>query len=226
MLVIRWSLYDKPQAEKIIRKFCNLNRRIERHIELFCLGSRLGLDSRHLNRLTIDQNAKQLGFHVDAKWRLGSISEPSGLEQSFEIKNPRWLGLLSQTSQESGQYKLLQSDSTDLLVETRSYVPLPQMPNSIDPRTESRVNTFARLFNEPKQQDFRIPRCLGWAYVPWRQQIGFFFEVPPSVNPKPVSLLDLLNITQMKVSLSNKFLLAHALAQCMVQLHLVQWVRR
>ncbi len=221
--MLRWSFYDKKQTEKIVRDFGDLNSRIMDHIKLVCLGSAIGVDLQHLNHLKTDDNSKKLGFDVDATLKL-TVGETQDHAQSLEIMNPKWIEQLHHTQHVDGEFAVLNCIGARVLEESRTYVPFPQTPHGLDPRTKDRVDALARLLQQPKEQVFRIPRCIGWKFVSSHNRIAFLFEVPPDVKPQPVSLIKLLENLDMKMSLGGKFRLAHSLAKCMAQLHMVRWV--
>ena len=223
LLMLRWSFYDKKQTEKIIRDFGDLNSRILDHIKLVCLGSTIGVDLRHLNHLKEDDNSKRLGFDLDATLKL-TVGESQGQAQSLELMNPQWIEILRHTSHVEGEFAVLDCGGVYMLQETRAYVPFQQTPHALDPRTQDRVDALARLLQQPKEQVFRIPKCVGWKFVSLQNHIAFLFEVPRGVKPHPVSLVKLLEDPSMKVSLGSKFQLAYGLAKCMAQLHMVRWV--
>ena len=225
LLLLRWSLYDKKQTEKTIRDFGDLNSRILDQIKLVCLGSAIGVDLRHLNHLKEDDNSKRLGFDVDATLKL-TVGESQGNAQSLELMKPQWIELLRHTKHVEGEFAVLDCDGVYMLQEARAYVPFPQTPYALDPRTQDRVDALARLLSQPKEQVFRIPKCVGWKFVSLQNHIAFLFEVPRGVKPHPVSLVKLLEDPNLKVSLGSKFLLAYGLAKCMAQLHMVRWVSR
>ncbi|KAK0513088.1 hypothetical protein JMJ35_004074 [Cladonia borealis] len=205
LLMLRWSFYDKKQTEKIVRDFGDLNSRIMDHIKL------------------TDDNSKKLGFDVDATLKL-NVGETRDHAQSLEIMNPEWIDQLHHTQHVDGEFAVLNCIGARVLEESRTYVPFPQTPHGLDPRTKDRVDALARLLQQPKEQVFRIPRCIGWKFVSSQNRIAFLFEVLPDVKPQPVSLIKLLENLDMKMSLGGKFRLAHSLAKCMAQLHMVRWV--
>ena len=223
--MLRWSLYDKKQTEKTIREFGDLNSRILEQIKLVCLGSAIDVDLRHLNHLKEDDNSKRLGFDVDATLKLTG-GESQANAQSLELMNPHWIELFRHTKHVEGEFAVLDCDGVHMLQEARAYVPFPQTPYALDPRTQDRVDALARLLQQPKEQVFRIPKCVGWKFVALQNHIAFLFEVPRGVKPHPVSLVGLLDDPNLKVSLGSKFMLAYGLAKCMAQLHMVRWVSR
>lgn len=221
--MLRWSLYDKKQTEKTIRDFGDLNSRILDHIKLVCLGSSIGVDLRHLNHLKTDDNSKKLGFDMDATLKM-TRGECLDHAQSLEVMNPEWIEQLRLTQHVDGEFAVLTCSGTHILEETRTYVPFPQSPHELDPRTQARVDELAGLLQQPKEQVFRIPRCIGWKFVSLQNRIAFLFEIPQNMKPEPVSLMTLLKDLDIKVSLGGKFQLAHGLAKCIAQLHMVRWV--
>lgn len=222
-LLIRWSLRDKKHTENLLQEYSDLNGRIHEQIKLICLGSSIGLDLRHLHHLKTDDNSRKLGFDIDATLKL-SIGESNIDATSLELTSPRWTDLLSAATSGQGSFMVLKDNDTFVLQESRFYAPLPQQTHDIDPRTRDRVEALARLLRQQKEQVFRIPRCIGWKFVPSLKHIAFLFEIPQGVTPKPVSLLQLLGDVDVKLSLGSKFHLALGLAKCMAQLHMVRWV--
>lgn len=221
--MLKWSLHDKKLTEKTISKYGEHNRRILEHVKLFSLGTSIGDGFRHLNHLKTDDSSKKLGFHLDAslKMNVGECLHPA---PSLEVMNPEWIDQLRLMQHSDGVFAVLKFRDTHVLKETRTYVPLPQTPHKLDCRTQARVDELARLLRQPKEQVFRIPRCIGWKYVSLQSRIAFLFEIPQNMKPEPVSLITLLEDRDIKVSLGGKFQLAHGLAKCIAQLHMVRWV--
>ncbi|KAF2146712.1 uncharacterized protein K452DRAFT_355176 [Aplosporella prunicola CBS 121167] len=87
-----------------------------------------------------------------------------------------------------------------------------------------RVEALAGFLHQPKGQSFRIPRCLGWQFVPEKQSVTLVFEAPGNNAMKPISLLEMLRTKSIKPSLRDKFQVAFGLAKSVAQLHMVQWV--
>ena len=207
----------------MVRDFGDLNSKILDHIKLVCLASAIGVDLRHLNHLKEDDNSKKLGFDLAATLTL-TVGESQGHTQSLELMKPQWMEILRHTQHVEGEFAVLDCDGAFMLREARAYVPVDQTPHTLDPRTQNRVDALARLLQQPKEQVFRIPKCVGWKFVSLQNQIAFLFEVPKGVKPHPVSLVKLLEDSNMRVPLGSKFQLAYGLAKCMAQLHMVRWV--
>lgn len=199
-----------------------MNAVILEHIQLVCFGSTFGIDLKHLEHLQSNNNSKMLGFDVNASLRLtmsGVQDNPSNLELPSH-----WLDFLQQSTLVDEQFAIVNSNGTCCLQESRYYTPLPQNLTEVDLRTRGRVNALASLLQQPKEQVFRIPRCIGWSFIPQRSQIAFLFEIPKGSNPQPSTLLKLLDNPDLKLPLGKKFNLAHGLARCIAQLHMVRWV--
>jgi hypothetical protein len=111
------------------------------------------------------------------------------------------------------------------LQENRSYDEHRHVSSKeIDPRTRDPVDGLAKLLQQPKEYVFCIPRCVGWKYIPTSRRISFAFEIPDDVTTEPLSLRRLLDSTEFKPELGDKFQLAFGLARCIAQLQMVNWV--
>lgn len=219
--MVRWSFRDKKRADTIVSNFAELNCGIHEHIKLLCLGSSVGIDIKHLERLQNDKNSQDLGFNTDATLRLTS-SNAKELPGTLELPDV-WTKILG------GQvapyhFVIFEIDGTNLLRENRVYEGRDEQVNDLDPITRSRVDALAKLLHQPKEQVFRIPRCRGWKYIGSQKRIAFVFENPSAQSSKPISLQELVASNNEKPSLGSKFLLAHGLAKCVAQLHMVRWV--
>lgn len=113
------------------------------------------------------------------------------------------------------------------------------------PEIIDRVQKLAALLgHSPKPDAFRVPRCLGYFDNARRSgssdagseseedtvdtKIGFVFEKPldEGVSPEalPVSLFDLLSSPRPRVT--DRIRLAHAIANCLLYLHSVNWLHK
>lgn len=122
-----------------------------------------------------------------------------------------------------------------------------QKPGSLSPPAliVDRVQKLASLLHHsPKPEAFRVPHCLGYFDNGPREsseldsegeedgldpRIGFVFEKPKdedvSPDTPPVSLFDLLSSSP-KPRVTDRIRLAHALANCLLYLHSVNWLHK
>ena len=223
---LQWSLYNKKRVEATIRKFSELNARVLKHIELLCLGTSVGVDLQHLKRLEEDPNSKKLGFNLDAKLKLtASNMEKSG--GTLEVVDSSLVSSLQSAKKVEDRFAILIRSGKPTLIEYRPYEPDSPVAVEMDSRTRSLIEDLANLLHQPTEPVFRTPSCTGWTHTPFMNQIAYMFAIPQGVKPEPHSLLALLSYDEpFRPSLSDKFRLAHQLARCISQLHLVKWVRR
>lgn len=122
-----------------------------------------------------------------------------------------------------------------------------ERPGSPSPPPEiiNRVQKLAALLRHtPKPEAFRVPHCLGYFDNARRSdgsdadsggeddtddtRIGFVFEKPTdngvSSNTPPISLFDLLSSPKPRVT--ERIRLAHAVANCLLYLHSVNWLHK
>lgn len=220
----RWSLHDKKRVEGIVDKFANLNDRIHGNIKLWCLGTSIGVDLRHLRHLEEDDNSKRLGFNVDAKLQL-LASEAEVIKETYELKENNIKQALLRAKTIEGSFAMVSVDGDPLLLEYRSYFPDAPGPVDLDPRTRERIEKLAKLLHQPKEQIFRTPSCHGWVLDLLNNRVAFVFGLPPDTEGVPTSLLQAISSPDVKPSLGQKFRLAHELSRCISQLQLVKWVR-
>lgn len=123
-----------------------------------------------------------------------------------------------------------------------------QKPGSTSPPPliVDRVQKLAALLHHsPKPDAFRVPHCLGYFDNASRQsdldpdsegeedatdpRIGFVFEKPQDENVSPdtppISLSDLLQSSR-KPRITDRIRLAHAVANCLLYLHSVNWLHK
>lgn len=81
-----------------------------------------------------------------------------------------------------------------------------------------------QLLHQPKEQLFHILPCVGWKYIQNLSCVSFGFEVQPKPSGGAVSLQRLLFHAGHRPELDDKFRLSLGLLECIVQLHIVQWV--
>ncbi|KAF1993521.1 hypothetical protein P154DRAFT_582720 [Amniculicola lignicola CBS 123094] len=221
MSLMRWSFQDKKRTGEVIKDFSDLNGRIHENIKLWCLASSIGLNMQHLKRLQNDESARQLGFNIDATLQ---ITATEAGRQSVQCElGDLWVESLRKAVPVESRFGLVQQDGKTFLMEHRRYEGQEEQ-GQIDQRTRSRINDLAGLLQQPKEQVFCIPPCVGWKYLPSRGTIAFLFETPYGHEPHPISLYQLLDMKGVKLTLGQRFKLATALAKCITQLQMVKWV--
>lgn len=226
---IRWSVWDKKRVETIVRNYKDLNSELHDQIKFYCNASVLGVDLGHLQRLQNDTNSRALGFDVDANLRLAAYDNQTGQPtETFELQDPSWSAILKDTESISERFSIASTNGRTILLEKFAYDVISSYPsqtaNNISPRSRSRVDALAKLLRQPKEQVFRIPRCIGWKYLAEQKSIAFVFETEGKGSLMPVDLLQLLGKRDVGASLGDKFTLALGLAKCISQLHMVKWV--
>jgi len=224
MMVLRWSLRDKKRTEEVLNDFSDLNSRIHENIKLWSLATSMGLDTQHLERLQNDQNSIDLGFNIDATLQLAA-SDAQTIAGTLELGEQSWVDAINRSKPVEERFGLIERYGKRYLQENRSYDEHRHgSSKEIDPRTRDRVDGLAKLLQQPKEYVFCIPRCVGWKYIPTSRRISFAFEIPEDVTTEPVSLRRLLDSTEFKPELGDKFQLAFGLARCIAQLQMVKWV--
>lgn len=221
-----WSLRDKKRVEQILQNFTDLNGRIHESIKLWCLGTSIGVNMQHLNRLQDDANSRALGFDVDAGLQI-AVSQHQAPPLSLEIHDPELFGMISMAEPiRDGSFSILTHRKPTILIERRSYAPQSSIPVEMDSRTHDLVDQLASLLHQRKGAVFRTPPCQGWIKTSNNNTVAFIFHVPESLEPSPTSMLDILRSNDMaSPSLGSRFWLAAKLAKFVSQLQLVKWVR-
>ena len=130
----------------------------------------------------MNETSKALGFDIDATLRLASLNTGM-LPVSLEMQGPIWDSYLTPETSVSGkqdQFTRFVKDDAALIQENYPLAgPVYQQANNgneLDPRTRHRVEGLAKLLHQPKEQVFRIPRCIGWKHVPSQKTIAFVFR--------------------------------------------------
>ncbi|CAD6447501.1 1ac33562-fc1a-4abf-af8e-5321cf982a6b [Sclerotinia trifoliorum] len=117
-------------------------------------------------------------------------------------------------------------------------------PNATSPSPliVDRVQKLAALLHhEPKPEAFRVPHCLGYfdnlapqptllstdseEDEPPEARIGLVFRKPASINTSPISLIQLF-LNYPKPRITDRIKLAHALSNCLLYLHSVNWLHK
>ncbi|KAF4331584.1 kinase-like (PK-like) [Fusarium beomiforme] len=227
---LRWSLLDKKRIEVIVHNFSDLNARIHENVKLWSLATSMGIDLQHLERLKENNDAKTLGFDVDAKLHMvATMNQP--ISQTLEVEDPLVRQGLNNVTTFEEKFGIFHWDGKPMLVEYRSYNLQSPVPVDLDPRSKDLVDSLASLLHQPKEMVFRTPRCTGWVRQINHNRVAYIFAVPEGGEPAPVSLLKALpplgssSTSQLPTpSLGHRFQLAHKLAKCISQLQLVKWV--
>ena len=222
----RWSFQDKKRVKAIVEELGDQNNRIHEKIKLWCLASQLGVNVQHLQRLQQDSFSRQLGFDVDATLRLTQW-DAQNTQASLELVDPSWTKYLKTITPvpNQGKFATFTKDDIAYVQEGHDYEVEARSPSDcLGDRTRKKVEELAKLLHQPKEQVFRIPRCVGWKFMPAQKSIGFVFEMPSTPDAQPISLLRLLSSSEVKPELGDKFRLALNLSRCISQLHMVRWV--
>lgn len=220
-----WSLRDKKRVEQILRNFTELNGRIHESIKLWCLGTSIGVDLQHLNRLQTDENSRVLGFDIDARLQF-QVSQIDAPPTSLQVKDLEICDAIV-TAQPfgDGSFSILNLHQSSILIEHRSYAPESPVAVEMDLRTHDLVDKLASLLHQRKGSDFRTPSCQGWVRSTQQNTVAFLFSIPEAVEPSPTSLLSILQSKDIaSPSLGSRFWLAMKLARFLSQLQLVKWV--
>ncbi|KAF5667504.1 het-s domain-containing protein [Fusarium denticulatum] len=217
---LRWSLYDKKSAKDIIDRYADRNNNLYRIVQLNSFASGIGVNLQHLENMQHNQAAKQLGFDETAGLQLLAQAATVGMADDFEISDDFTVGCTDVTRIED-RFVTFNKISNSYLQDTCEY---KVNSNEIDHQTRSRLNGLVALLQQPKGQVFRIPKCIGWRFLPSTREIAFIFESPGAPRTQPQSLLRLFDDPGIKPSLQDKFNLAHNLATSISQLQMVQWV--
>ncbi|KAF4414310.1 hypothetical protein CGCF415_v009574 [Colletotrichum fructicola] len=160
---IKWSLMDKKRVGTIIEDFSELNSRIHESIKLWCLGTSIGVNLQHLNRLETDDNSRALGFDVDARLQL-TISQSQTTATSLEMNDPSLRRCVENARGFGGKFGIFDWEDKAYLVEYLSYSPESPVPVPLDDRTRALVDMLANLLHQPKEIAFRTPSCHGWIF--------------------------------------------------------------
>ncbi|TGO22603.1 hypothetical protein BPAE_0161g00080 [Botrytis paeoniae] len=113
---------------------------------------------------------------------------------------------------------------------------------SPSPLIVDRVQKLAALLHhEPKPEAFRVPHCLGYfdnltsepnspssdseEDEPPEARIGIVFRKPQSIETSPTSLIQLFS-NYPKPRITDRIKLAHALSNCLLYLHSVNWLHK
>jgi hypothetical protein len=227
---LRWSLLDKKRIEVIVHNFSDLNARIHENVKLWSLATSMGIDLQHLERLKENNDAKTLGFDIDAKLHMvATMTQP--ISQTLEVEDPLVRQDLNKVTTFEDKFGIFHWDGKPMLVEYRSYNLQSPVPVDLDPRSKDLVDSLASLLHQPKEMVFRTPRCTGWVRQINHNRVAYIFAVPEGGEPAPISLLKALpplgssSSSQLPTpSLGHRFQLAHKLAKCISQLQLVKWV--
>lgn len=221
-----WSVRDKKRIQQILQDFMDLNGRIHENIKLWCLGTSIGVNMQHLNRLQENAYSRALGFDVDAGLQI-AVSQTHVPPYSLKVDDPELCAMIDMAeSIRNGSFSILTNRKPAILIERRSYAPQASIPFEMDNRTHELVNQLAGLLHQRKGAVFRTPPCQGWIKSAHENTVAFVFHVPDSVEPSPTSMLEILQSTDMgSPSLGSRFWLAVKLARFISQLQLVKWVR-
>lgn len=221
-----WSFRDKKRVEQILQDFVDLNGRIHENIKLWCLGTSIGVNMQHLNRLHENANSRALGFDVDAGLQI-AVSQTHAPPYSLKIDDPELCAMVNMAeSIRDGSFSILTNRKPAILIERRSYAPQSSLPVEMDNRTHELVNQLASLLHQRKGSVFRTPPFQGWIKSAQENKVAFVFHVPESVEPSPTSMQEILQSRDMgSPSLGSRFWLAVKLARFISQLQLVKWVR-
>lgn len=217
--LLKWTFRDKKDLTNLLGKFTDANNRLSEMIRFWSLASDIGMNLGHLQYLRSDEDAVTLGCSDNASLAL-AVSDTEHNSESFEL-NSSFHDALRDSKKIEDRFAVFAQNGEHLLRENCVYI--PRKDDGIDPQSRRRINALAELLHQPKEQFFCILACQGWKYLPESQCISYIFRIPSNVIPEPLSLLRMLNDRSVQPSLEIKFHLAHNLARCIAQLHMVKW---
>ncbi|KAF4473603.1 het-s domain [Fusarium agapanthi] len=165
-----------------------------------------------------NQEAKQLGFDETAGLQLLAKAATAGMADDFEMDD--FTSGCTDVTHVEDRFITFNKSRKSYLQDTCEY---KVNSSEIDQQTRSRLNGLVALLQQPKGQVFRIPKCIGWRFLPTSRDIAFIFESPGALGTQQRSLLRLFGDPSIKPSLQDKFNLAHNLATSISQLQMVQW---
>ncbi|KAH0430442.1 hypothetical protein CcaCcLH18_07822 [Colletotrichum camelliae] len=178
---IKWSFVDKKRVGTIVQDFSELNGRIHESIKLWCLGTSIGVNLQHLNRLETDENSRALGFDVDARLQMAT-SQNQTTAKSLEISDPSLRQCVENATVFGDKFGIFYWEGKACLVEYRSYSPDSPVPIPLDDRTRDLVDKLANLLHQPKEIAFRTPSCQGWFHESFRSENVLFFPMVDSAE--------------------------------------------
>ncbi|KAF2016799.1 hypothetical protein BU24DRAFT_392188 [Aaosphaeria arxii CBS 175.79] len=218
---LRWSFYDKKRAKDIIDRYAQRNDHLYRIVQLNSFASGIGVNLQHLENMQHNPAAKELRFDETASLQLLAKAAMTGMAANFELNGDNSFGS-ADTMRVEDRFVTFSENGRSYLQDTCEYK--VESSDGVDHQTKSRLNGLASLLQQPKGQVFRIPKCIGWRFLPFSRDIAFIFESPGPLGSQPRSLKRLFEMPDVKPSLRDKFALSYSLAKSISQLQMVQWV--
>lgn len=176
-----------------------------------------------------------------------SLGKPNDERMGLEIAKSSIKFVLGEASMDANAIRCEATYSHDgieeqVWIEWKEYdcIPGATFPS---PLIVDRVQKLAALLHhEPKPEAFRVPHCLGYfdnlapessslstdseeEDEPPEACIGLVFRKPPSIDTSPISLIQLFS-DHPKPRITDRIKLAHALSNCLLYLHSVNWLHK
>lgn len=221
---MRWAIWDKKGAQRIVEEFEEWNERLRQMIETVWWPLPFFSTSAQLLILEQDQDASTAGL-------LGSISlrrllvpdaKPNG-EAIKTLNIPRDQFHPQETFQSLTTGTIVGQEGF-AMVEYKEYE--PNGDGSIDTVVTKRIRQLALLLHDQDDPRFKVLRCAAFFNDRANNRFGFAFSIPDDLKPQPISLSTQLLVKGIRPNLGARLKLAHALAESLQLLHSVGWIHK
>lgn len=173
--------------------------------------------------MACSNSAKMLG--LNSPLRLVRLIKGSGSSSNLLEVNAGEMqavdGLQGSTA-EGEKIKMGKMEQIDVLVE---YKPYKESFSQVL-RDRRKIQKLAQILNSDKPIDFCSLKCLHWFHDSYERHYGLVFEVPSGLSLPYATLFELLGLTYKKarLTLGQRFRIAHDIGRAMQKWHSVGWV--
>ncbi|KAL2844044.1 hypothetical protein BJX68DRAFT_152646 [Aspergillus pseudodeflectus] len=222
--ILRWIFKDKARLTNFYMEFEMWNDKAIRLIEVHLLThqSRLSLMDSHIGRPEV----QKLGIR-DAIKASSRATQPQLPQISAEISDfeKPWSALQNQSAiGDHSTLKLGRYDNNVVVVDSRKRdAGLTETQRTTVTR---RLNQLCSILENLHNMEPTVPQCVAWMQWVDKSETSLLYHIPPTLSPRPFSLLDCLpkRSSTTGPSLDERLQIAYQLAAVLDRLHTVNWV--
>ena len=227
----RWAKRDKKRLVNLHNEFEMWNMKITRFVEQYVLREQILHFPRGQSEIQSRPEAHSLGIEdaLAAQTKAVpalTISENAAFQEKEDFKRP-WTDLKESRKPEPHWIlEIGKFEAHRVVVDSRRYgVAVGQIQKE---KSYERLNQLASILQNLHALEDVIPRCLCWIERADRGEFSLLFQIPPSLEPRPNSLHDMLpdNSLSTGPALDERLQIAYRLASTIDRLHSVKWIHK
>ncbi|KAK0709244.1 hypothetical protein B0T26DRAFT_678691 [Lasiosphaeria miniovina] len=233
---LRWAIRDKRRLTGLVGDFQTWNQKITQLLELNLLSRQLQMarQQRSLDVKLQPPAAQSLGISDALAAQLKAVqnsdSSPNvqalAAGERISYKRP-WMELRNARRQAQGsKFEVGRFGDDAVLVDSKHF---QGTQDDAQRRSSSaRLDQLVSILQHLQRLDRAIPKCLCWMDRVDKGAHSLVFQIPPHLEPRPMSLFDALPTSSVASGpgLEERYTMAYDLAATVDRLHSVSWVHK